>query len=146
MNTLGILHLFMILFFQFLTEPFVILGHFLSLELLPLKINLLLKGLLLFPRFHLDLLLSSDITHEHLAVEGLDHVLVVMEHLIGFIKLLLSESLLIRLLFGVNSSPFDLKWLKYYTYLIVFEFLDTLVLLAFSFCNGGVGPLANPCN
>jgi hypothetical protein len=35
----------------------------------------------------LDLLLYNDITEEHLAMKSLDHILIIMEHLVSFLEI-----------------------------------------------------------
>ena len=98
----------MVLFLQFLSESLVILSHFLLLMLLPLQVNLLLEQLLSLFEGNLSLLFSHDITHEHLGVQGLDLVLAVVEHLVGFVELLLSLGLSICLFLSVNFPPGNL--------------------------------------
>jgi len=67
-------------------------------------------------------------------MESLDHVLVVMEDLIGFVQLSLSQFLLVGLFFSIYFSSGNL---------IIFESLDSLVFFALSFGLNCVGPLSN---
>lgn len=67
-------------------------------------------------------------------MKGLHHVLVVVEHLVRFVKLLLSTILLESLLFGINSPSLDL---------VVFELFDSLVFFPLSFSVDGVWPLGD---
>lgn len=60
----------------------------------------------------LDLLLGQDVREEHLAVQGLHHVLVIVEHLVCLVELLLSEVLLVGLLFSIDASSLDLNFKK----------------------------------
>jgi len=108
LHHLGVGHLLRILFLKLFAESFVILLHLLLLEVFPLEINLLLKGLLSGLGNSLHVLLSGDIAHEHLGVQSLDLILVVVEHLIGLVQLLLAQHLLVILLFSINTSPLNL--------------------------------------
>ena len=75
---LGVGHLLLIFFFKLFAESLVILYHFLFLEIFPLEIDLLLKSLLSGLGLPLHVLLSGDIAHEHLRVQSLDLILVVV--------------------------------------------------------------------
>lgn len=134
LHQLGVRHLLLVFFLELFAQSLVILLHLLLLEVLPLEIDLLLQGLLSGLGRSLHLLLSSDIAHEHLGVQSLDLVLVVVEHLVGLVELLLAQLLLIFLLFGINTSSLNL---------IVFKLLDTLIFLALSLGDGSVGPLGH---
>ena len=85
LNAFSILHLLVILLFQLLPQSFIVLDHLLLLQLLPLQIDLLEKSLLLLLGLDLDLLLGRHVAEEHLRVESLHHVLVVVEHLVRLI-------------------------------------------------------------
>ena len=98
----------MVLLLQLLSKSLVILSHFLLLKLLPLQVNLLLEQLLSLFEGNLSLLFSHNIAHKHLGVQSLDLVLTVVEHLVGFVELLLSLSLSICLFLGVNFPPGNL--------------------------------------
>ena len=111
LDVLSILHFLMVLFLQLLSEPLIVLLHLLLFKLLPLKVDLLLELLLSLLGLHLSLLLLDDVAHEHLAVEGLHHISVVMEHLVCFLKLCLSQALLIGLLFGIDLPSFNLEFI-----------------------------------
>jgi len=108
LNILGVLHLFMVFLFEFLTEPLVIFSHLLSLELFPLKINFLVEVLLLLRGGFLNLLFGSDIAHKHLTMKSLYHILIIVEHLICFVDLLLAELLLVGFLLSIYSSSLNL--------------------------------------
>ena len=98
----------MVLFFQLLSESFVVLSHFLFFELFPLQVNFLLEQLLSLLKGNLSLLFSHDITHEHLGVQSLDLILTVVEHLVGFVELLLSLGLSKCLFLSINLSSSNL--------------------------------------
>ena len=108
LNVLGVLHLLLVLLLQLLSEAFIVLRHLLLLELFPLKVDLLGEGLALLFVPSLDLLFGQDIGEEHLGVEGFHHILVIMEHLVGLIKLLLAEVLLVSFFLGVDAATFNL--------------------------------------
>lgn len=131
---LGVLHFLVIFFLKLFSEPLIILLHLLMFQLFPLQLNLVVELLALPLVLSLYLLLSHDIAEEHLAVQGLYHVLVVVEHLIRLVQLLLPKLLLVGFLFGVNSSSLNL---------IVLKFLDSLILLSFSLGLDGVWPFGD---
>ena len=108
LDVLGVLHFFVIFFFKFLSETLIVFFHLLFFKLFPLEINFLLELCFSSFSFHLLLLFLNDIAHEHLGVKGLNHISIVVELLIGFGKLCLSETLLIELLFSVDFSSFHL--------------------------------------
>ena len=108
-NHVRVLLLLVELFLELLSEALVVLGHLLLLELFPLQVDLLLKQLLPVSKGNLGLLFSQDIAHQHLGVQGLHFVLVVVEHLVGLIKLVLSLALGEPFFLGVNLSPGNLK-------------------------------------
>lgn len=108
-NIISILHLLPIFLLELLPEPLIILLHLLLLKLLPLKLYLLFQLVSLLPVLPLDLLLGEHVREQHLAVQGLDHVLVVVEHLVSFVQLFLAQVLLVCLFFGIDSSSLDLR-------------------------------------
>jgi hypothetical protein len=105
---LGILLLLVVLLLKLLPKSLIVFIHFLFLKLFPLKFNLAIEFSTSLLVISLNILLSHDIAKKHLAVKSLNHVLVVMEHLIGLVELSLSKLLLVRLLLGINSSSLDL--------------------------------------
>jgi hypothetical protein len=56
----------------------------------------------------LGVLLGDDVAHQHLRVQGLDLVLVVVEDLVCAVDLGLSQGLLVGFLLGVDFSAFNL--------------------------------------
>lgn len=122
----------MILFFEFLTEPLVILSHLLPLKLFPLKINFLFEILFLHHGGLLNGLFGSDIAHEHFTVKSLDHILIIVEHLICFVDLLLAELLLVGFLLSIYSSSLNL---------IIFKLLNSLIFFSFPLGLNSVWPL-----
>ena len=108
LNILSIFHFLMVFFFQFFSESYVVFCHFLFFKLFPLQIYFLIKLILSLLGDHLLLLLCNNIAHQHLAMKSLDHVGIVVEHLIGFVKLSLSIALLEGLFFGIDFPSPDL--------------------------------------
>ena len=91
----------------------VILGHLLPLNFLPMLFNLAVNLFLPVPHSFLCLLLISDVAHEHLGFQGLDHVLTFMHMQVRLLKSLSTQFILIVLLNGINSSALNLikfKW------------------------------------
>ena len=91
----------------------VIFRHLLLLNLLPMSLDLLFNLFLSVSHTFLCLLLVSDVTHEHLGFQGLDHVLTFMHMQVRFLKSLSSEFVLVVLFYSINSSAFNLikfKW------------------------------------
>jgi len=94
-----------------------------------------MKSLLSASKLSLLLLLSCNVTHEHLWMKCFNHVLVIVEHLVCFVELALSELLLIGFFLCVNSSSLDL---------IIFKFLDSFIFFLLSLSMDGIWPLWNP--
>ena len=57
----------------------------------------------------LGLLLVGNIAHEHFALQGLDHVLLLGHGLVGTLDLLAAQLILVLLLLGVLSSSLNLS-------------------------------------
>ena len=108
MHVLSVFHFLVILLFQLFPKSLVVLLHFLFFKLFPLKLDLLLQLLLPLPGVLLLLLLGDDIAHEHLTVESLHHICVIVELLVGLGQLGLSQRLLVVLLLGIDFSSPDL--------------------------------------
>jgi len=108
LNILCVSHFFMILFFQFFSESLVVFCHFLFFKLVPLILDFLMKLCLSLLGHHLLFLLCNNIAHEHFRVKCFHLIGIIVEHLIGFGKLILSQSLLIELLLGIYFPSFDL--------------------------------------
>jgi hypothetical protein len=91
LHVLSVFHFLVILLFELFPKSLVVLLHFLFFKLFPLKLDLLLELLLPLLGLLLLLLLGDDIAHEHLTVEGLHHIGVIVELLVRFDQLRLSQ-------------------------------------------------------
>lgn len=107
-NHLRVLHFLVVLFLQLLSQSLVVLLHFLLLKLFPLQFDFSLQLLLPVLQVGLGVLLGDDVAHQHLRVQGLDLVLVVVEDLVCAVDLGLSQGLLVGFLLGVDFSAFNL--------------------------------------
>lgn len=136
LNILSVFHFLMVFFFQFFSESHVVFCHFLFFKLFPLQIYFLIKLILSLLGDHLLLLLCNNIAHQHLAMKSLDHVGIVVEHLIGFVKLSLSIALLEGLFFGIDFPSPDL---------VVFQFFDAFVFFTLPLGVDSVWPLGDSC-
>ena len=70
--------------------------------------NLLLLLFLPIPKSFLGLLLVCHIAHEHLGLEGLDHVLALVHVEIGFLEGIAAQLILVVLLHSIHPSSFNL--------------------------------------
>ena len=104
----SVLLLKLVLLLELSAHLFIVLAHLLALDLDKVLLDVLLD--LLFALFHLLLgfLLIGDVTHEHLTLEGLNHILLVMHGLGSSFDLLTAELILVFLLFSVKSPTLNL--------------------------------------
>lgn len=82
LDVLCVFHLFVILLLKFFPQTLIILKHFLSLKFFPLQIDFSVELLFFLLICLLYLLFRCNITKQHFAMQCLNHVLVIMEHLI----------------------------------------------------------------
>jgi len=90
----------------------VILRHLSLLDLFPVFLDLTVDLLLAIAKALLCNLLVSHIAHQHLRLESLDHVLLFVHVVVGFLDLLSAELLLVALFFSIDSSAIDLRQFK----------------------------------
>ena len=86
----------------------VVLAHLLLLHLHPVRLNVPSNHLLPLRHRLLRFLLVSNVAHQHLSFECLDHILLLEHSFVGLFNLLTSELVLVILLFSVHSPSFDL--------------------------------------
>ena len=114
-DVLGVLLSEVVLLLELLLHLFIVLLHLLLLDLLPVLFNFLLHVLLPVSEGLLRLLLVGDVAHEHLRLQGLNHVLGLLHVSVGLLDSLAAEVVLVLLLDRVNPSAFDLikfKWVN----------------------------------
>ena len=86
----------------------IVLGHLGLLDLDPMALDILSNCLLAAGHYLLSLLLVRHVAHEHLTLEGLNHVLLLVHRFIRTLNLLATKLILIVLLFSVQYSTIDL--------------------------------------
>lgn len=101
---LGVLLFFDMLFGQFCSDSVVVLLHLLFLDIVPLTVDLFLESSLAVFGIDLDRLLGLDVAEEHLRVESLDLVLVIVEHFVGTVDLSLTLRYSERFFHSINLS------------------------------------------
>jgi len=106
---LCVLHLLVVLALELGSHLGIVFLHLLLLKLFPVALDLLSDGGLASFVGLLGFLFLHDIGHEHLGLEGLDHVLVVVQLTVSFLNLLATELVLEVLLFRVHFSTCDLN-------------------------------------
>ena len=114
-DVLGVLLSEVVLLLELLLHLFVVLNHLLLLDLLPVLFNFLLHVLLSVSEGLLRLLLVGNVAHEHLRLQGLNHVLGLLHVSVGLLDSLSAQVVLVLLLDRVNPSAFDLikfKWVN----------------------------------
>lgn len=108
-DVLRVLHLQLVLLLKLGPHLLVILLHLFLLDLDPVLLDVPLDGGL--PVFHglLSLLLVGHITHQHLGLESLDHVLLIVHGLVGLHDGLLTQAIHVVLLLGIHASSLNLN-------------------------------------
>ena len=86
----------------------VVLGHLLLLDFDPVSLDVGRDLLLALVHLLLSLLLVRHVAHQHLSLEGLHHVLLLVHRFVCPLNLLPPQLVLVILLLGVQSSPFNL--------------------------------------
>ena len=86
----------------------IVLGHLGLLDLDPMALDVLGNCLLAAGHYLLSLLLVRHVAHEHLTLEGLNHVLLLVHRFIRTLNLLATKLILIVLLFSVQYSTINL--------------------------------------
>lgn len=103
----GLLQLVLLL--QLGAHLFIVLRHFLFLNLFPVLVNVFLDHLFATPHGLLGLLLVSHVAHQHFSLERLDHVLLLVHRQVRLFNLLSAQFVLVLLLLRVLLSALDLS-------------------------------------
>jgi len=111
-DVLGVDLLELVLLLELGAHLLIVLGHLRLLDLDPVALNVLRNSLLAGGHHLLSLLLVCHIAHEHLTLEGLNHVLLLVHRLIRTLNLLSSQLVLVVLLFSVRLSTVNLSIFK----------------------------------
>lgn len=122
---LSIFHLFVVLTFELGTHLGVVLLHLLLLEFLPVFCDILLDGVFASSVLTLGVLLLHHIRNQHLRLEGLNHVLSVVQLSVSFFNLLTAQLILELLLLSVDFASRNL---------LIFEAPNTVVLTLNASC------------
>ena len=86
----------------------IVLCHLLLLDFDPVCLDVARDLLLALVHLLLGLLLVSHVAHQHLSLEGLHHVLLLVHRFVCPLNLLPPQLVLVILLLSVQSSPFNL--------------------------------------
>ena len=86
----------------------IVLCHLLLLDFDPVCLDVGRDLLLALVHLLLGLLLVSHVAHQHLSLEGLHHVLLLVHRFVCPLNLLPPQLVLVILLLGIQSSPFNL--------------------------------------
>ena len=104
----SVLLLKLVLLLELSAHLFIVLAHLLALDLDKVLLDVLSDLLFTLSHLLLGFLLIGDVTHEHLTLEGLNHVLLVVHGLGGSYDLHTAELILVFLLFSVKSPTLNL--------------------------------------
>jgi len=104
----------LVFLFKLLAHFAIILIEFLFLEITPVLFNLGIDGSLAIFESFLSLTFMQNIGMKQLALESLDHVLLVVQMPISTFNLLSAKLILIFLLFCVNLASSNLLFFKLY--------------------------------
>ena len=108
-NILRICLLQLVLLLELSAHLLIVLGHLLLLNFFPVLGDVALDLLLALNLDLLGLLLVGDVAHEHFALQGLHHVLLLRHRLVRTLDLLPAQLVLVLLLLGVLLSSLDLR-------------------------------------
>lgn len=111
-DSLGIGLALLVFLFKLLAHFAVILIEFLFFEVTPVLVNLFIDGFLALLKSFLSFTFVQNVGVKQLALESLDHVLLVVQMPINTFNLLSAELILIFLLFSVNLTSSNLLFLK----------------------------------
>ena len=104
----SVLLLKLVLLLELSAHLFIVLAHLLALDLDKVLLDVLSDLLFTLSHLLLGFLLIGDVTHEHLTLEGLNHILLVVHGLGGSFNLHSAELILVFLLFSVKSPSLNL--------------------------------------